>query len=279
MPGKGSKRATARVCQAGLVPFALDLDGVVWLGDEPIPGAADAVARLRAAGEAVVFCTNNSNQPVAEVEAKLARQGIAPEGGVVTSAMAAAALIRPGERVLICAGPGAVEAVGARGAVAVRTGDAWAVSAVDRTLRTAFGSESAGRETSGWYLAGNAVVCDAASGLRDRGFIYGRLAAGPGPDRIELTGIPVRGDGRLVNGLYLFVTSETPVPGASYTLTPVNRDGLSARQPVELQGRFGIPDPVVCGVQKGESLEVPASIEGLMPAPDGSVLPRQGTGP
>lgn len=109
------------------MPFALDLDGVVWLGDEPIPGAADAVARLRAAGEAVVFCTNNSNQPVAEVEAKLARQGIAPEGGVVTSAMAAAALIRPGERVLICAGPGAVEAVGARGAVAVRTGDADAV--------------------------------------------------------------------------------------------------------------------------------------------------------
>jgi 4-nitrophenyl phosphatase len=109
------------------VPFALDLDGVVWLGDEPIPGAADAVARLRAAGEAVVFCTNNSSQPVAEVEAKLARQGIAPEGGVVTSAMAAAALIRPGERVLICAGPGAVEAVEARGALPVRTGAADAV--------------------------------------------------------------------------------------------------------------------------------------------------------
>lgn len=109
------------------MPFALDLDGVVWLGDEPIPGAADAVARLRAAGEAIVFCTNNSNQTVAEVDAKLARHGIAPEGGVVTSAMAAAALIQPGERVLICAGPGAVEAVEARGAIPVRAGAADAV--------------------------------------------------------------------------------------------------------------------------------------------------------
>jgi 4-nitrophenyl phosphatase len=109
------------------VPFALDLDGVVWLGDQPIPGAADAVARLRAAGETVVFCTNNSNQPVAAVEAKLARHGIASQGGVVTSAMAAASLIRPGERVLICAGPGAVEAVEGRGAVPVQTGPADAV--------------------------------------------------------------------------------------------------------------------------------------------------------
>ena len=44
--------------------WVLDLDGVIWLGDVPIPGAADAVARLRAAGEAVVFCTNNSSEPV-----------------------------------------------------------------------------------------------------------------------------------------------------------------------------------------------------------------------
>ena len=33
------------------VAWALDLDGVIWLGDQPIAGSADAVARLRAAGE------------------------------------------------------------------------------------------------------------------------------------------------------------------------------------------------------------------------------------
>ena len=127
MPAKGSNRATNRVWQAARLPFALDLDGVVWLVDQPIPGAAEAVARLRAAGEPVVFVTNNSSQPVAEVEAKLARHGIPATGGVITSAMAVVTLIEPGERVLVCAGPGVVEQLEARGAVPVRDGDADAV--------------------------------------------------------------------------------------------------------------------------------------------------------
>jgi HAD superfamily hydrolase (TIGR01450 family) len=109
------------------MPFALDLDGVVWLADEPIPGAAAAVARLRATGEPLVFVTNNSSQPVRTVEAKLAAHGISAEGDVITSAMAAATLVEPGERVLVCAGPGVVEALDARGAVPVRDGDADAV--------------------------------------------------------------------------------------------------------------------------------------------------------
>ena len=100
--------------------WVLDLDGVVWLGDEPIAGAADAVARLRSAGEIVLFATNNSSVVVAEQEAKLARCGIAAEGGVITSAMAGAALVEPGERVLVCGGPGVVEALEQRGAVPVR---------------------------------------------------------------------------------------------------------------------------------------------------------------
>lgn len=104
--------------------FALDLDGVVWLGDDPIPGAAAAVATLRAAGERVVFCTNNSSQPVAAVEAKLSHHGIEPDGAVITSAMAAAGLVAPGERVLVCAGPGVTEAVDAQGAMPVRDGPA-----------------------------------------------------------------------------------------------------------------------------------------------------------
>ena len=109
------------------MPFALDLDGVVWLADEPLPGADGAVARLRASGEPVVFVTNNSSVPVGLVEEKLARQGIPAEGDVVTSAMAAASLVEPGERVLVCAGPGVVEALEERGAQPVRDGDAEAV--------------------------------------------------------------------------------------------------------------------------------------------------------
>jgi 4-nitrophenyl phosphatase len=106
------------------VAWALDLDGVVWLGDQPIPGAAAAVARLQAGGEPVVFVTNNSSQPVGEVEAKLAAHGIEAAGMVLTSAMAAAQRIDPGETALVCAGPGVDEALAARGVRTVREGRA-----------------------------------------------------------------------------------------------------------------------------------------------------------
>ena len=106
------------------MPFALDLDGVIWLADQPIPGSAAAVARLQGTGEAVVFVTNNSNEPVGAVEAKLGRHGIAAEGAVITSATAAGRLLRSGERVLVCGGPGVLETVEAQGAVPVADGDA-----------------------------------------------------------------------------------------------------------------------------------------------------------
>lgn len=38
----------------------LDLDGCVWVGDEPTPGAAEAVAALRAAGKGIAFVTNSA---------------------------------------------------------------------------------------------------------------------------------------------------------------------------------------------------------------------------
>lgn len=104
--------------------WVLDLDGVVWLDDQPLPGAAEAVTRLRAAGERVLFVTNNSSVRIADQEAKLAEQGIPAIGDVVTSAVVAAGLVAPGERAFICAGPGVEEAVLARGALPVRDGDA-----------------------------------------------------------------------------------------------------------------------------------------------------------
>ncbi|QYG92826.1 HAD-IIA family hydrolase [Iamia sp. SCSIO 61187] len=100
-------------------PWALDLDGVIWRGDEPVPGSAAAVADIRAAGATVVFVTNSSAHTIAEVEAKLARHGIDGTGAVRTSAQAAATLVAPGERVLVCGGDGLTEAVTAVGAVAV----------------------------------------------------------------------------------------------------------------------------------------------------------------
>ena len=81
--------------------WVLDLDGVVWLAEQPIAGAAEAVGRLRGAGHRVLFVSNNSSQPLATVEGKLARFGIPAAGDVLTSAMAAARLVEPGERALV----------------------------------------------------------------------------------------------------------------------------------------------------------------------------------
>ena len=110
----------------------LDLDGVVWRGDAPVPGSADAVVALRDAGLLVGFMSNNSSMSVAEVVAKLAGCGIdaSPEQ-VLTSALAAADLLAadtaPGARVLVCGGPGVVESLTLAGFEPVREPPAEAV--------------------------------------------------------------------------------------------------------------------------------------------------------
>ena len=108
--------------------WVLDCDGVLWLADTPIAGAANAVAELRSAGKRVVFITNNSSPTVAENVAKLQGIGIpATEADVLTSAQAAAAMIEPGSTALVCAGVGVEEALQRRGVRIVRTGRADAV--------------------------------------------------------------------------------------------------------------------------------------------------------
>lgn len=96
-----------------------DLDGVIWLDGEPIAGSVDAIARFRSEGRQVLFVTNNSGPRRADHERRLARIGIEATGLVLTSAVAAAALVHEGDRVLVCAGPGVVEAITERGAEAI----------------------------------------------------------------------------------------------------------------------------------------------------------------
>ena len=92
--------------------WILDLDGVLWLGDQPIPGSVRAVHRLEQIGRRVLFLTNNSSSTISDYLAKFARIGLAVGGDdLCTSAQAAAMLVKPDERVLVCAGPGVVEAV------------------------------------------------------------------------------------------------------------------------------------------------------------------------
>lgn len=72
----------------------LDLDGVLYRGSEAVPGAPEAVARLRTIGKRVVFVTNNSARTPETVAAKLAGIDIdADPAEVETSALATADLL------------------------------------------------------------------------------------------------------------------------------------------------------------------------------------------
>jgi len=81
--------------------WVVDLDGVIWLTGQPIPGAADAIARLRRAGDRVLFATNNSAPTRAELNRGLARCGItADDRDLLSSADVAAGMLVPSKAFL-----------------------------------------------------------------------------------------------------------------------------------------------------------------------------------
>lgn len=91
--------------------WVIDLDGVMWLANKAIAGSAEAISRLRAVDQEVLFVTNNSYATRSEVESKLANLGTPAEGAVITSAGAAGSLLEAGQQVFVCGGPGIREAV------------------------------------------------------------------------------------------------------------------------------------------------------------------------
>ncbi len=75
--------------------FLIDLDGVVWVGREFLPGAVEALRELHGAGKEIVFVTNNPGRPPATYVKRLRNAGV-PVGedrvvtaGVVTAKLAA----------------------------------------------------------------------------------------------------------------------------------------------------------------------------------------------
>ncbi len=54
----------------------IDLDGVIYQGDEPVPGAREAVIWLEQRGIPHLFLTNTTSRPIAALMEKLARLGI-----------------------------------------------------------------------------------------------------------------------------------------------------------------------------------------------------------
>ena len=144
----GSRRPPATAFDVAL----LDLDGVVYVGPDAVPGVPDALAGARKAGMRLGFVTNNAARTPDEVARHLVELGV-PAGAsdVITSAMAAATVVAErfgaGARVLPVGGPGVAAALRAAGLVV-------AERAEDRPHAVVQGY---GREV-GWQQLAEAVV-------------------------------------------------------------------------------------------------------------------------
>jgi HAD superfamily hydrolase (TIGR01450 family) len=92
----------------------VDLDGVVYRGAQPVPGVADVLQARAAAGDRVIYVTNNSRSHRDEYEARLRDMSVPlgddGEQSIVTAARAAAVLLAesdpPPRLAMVLGGPG-----------------------------------------------------------------------------------------------------------------------------------------------------------------------------
>ncbi|HVY78392.1 MAG TPA: HAD-IIA family hydrolase [Solirubrobacterales bacterium] len=100
--------------------FLVDLDGVVWVGREPVPGAVEALRALHSAGKEVVFVTNNPGRAPSTYAQRLRDAGVPVEDGrVVTAGVATARLaaerVGAGSSAFVIGAPAFHESVAAAG--------------------------------------------------------------------------------------------------------------------------------------------------------------------
>jgi 4-nitrophenyl phosphatase len=107
----------------------VDLDGVVYRGTQPVPGVAAVLAARAAAGDVIVYVTNNSMWYRADYVTRLSGMGapVTPDR-VVSSARATALYLRdlqpPVRRVLAVGAPGLIHELTDVGLEVVLSGDA-----------------------------------------------------------------------------------------------------------------------------------------------------------
>lgn len=83
-----------------MAAILLDVDGVLHVSGEPIPGAAEAIRRLRADGQRLRFVTNATTRSRVQLAEELRGLGIEVEDDEVQTAAAAAVHALKGKRVL-----------------------------------------------------------------------------------------------------------------------------------------------------------------------------------
>jgi len=100
--------------------FLIDLDGVVWVGRELVPGSVETLRELIESGKEVAFVTNNPGRPPASYVERLREAG-APvaDGRVVTAGVVTARLAAerggPGAGAFVIGAPAFHEAAEAAG--------------------------------------------------------------------------------------------------------------------------------------------------------------------
>jgi NagD protein len=143
----GAGPVALRPPERAFAGYIFDLDGTVYLGDVLLPGAAEAIATIRAAGGRVVFATNKPLESAEDYAAKLTRLGVpAATADVITALDSLVGYLRerhPTARLLPVAEP-----------------------LVERTLVAA-----------GWTVTHDPGAADVVVVSFDRTFAYAKLAA------------------------------------------------------------------------------------------------------
>jgi HAD superfamily hydrolase (TIGR01450 family) len=122
----GARGSALRECEVPLWDrydlAMLDLDGVVYIGPDPVPDVATDLGAATDAGMTLAYVTNNASRPPRAVAEHLRRLGLAADADdVVTSAQAAARVLAErmggGATVFVIGGQGLFEALDERGLV------------------------------------------------------------------------------------------------------------------------------------------------------------------
>jgi phospholysine phosphohistidine inorganic pyrophosphate phosphatase len=181
----------------------LDLDGVVYDGGQAIPGAADAVAELRAAGYPLLFVTNTSSAPRSALVEKLAGFGVAARvddlwtpaaaarAWLVLRALTPVALFAPAALAVEFEGLDLLPANAESGAAAVVVGDlgeGWTFRELNRAFRLLHANPEAPLAALGmtrYWRAEDGLRLDVAPFVRALEYAADRQAVVTGkPDRL-----------------------------------------------------------------------------------------------
>ena len=217
---EGSARPPSAVHDVAL----LDLDGVVYVGPDAVPGVPEALAAARAAGMRLGYVTNNAARTPEEVAAHLTELAVpAAAADVITSSQAAASVVAQrwgsGARVLPVGGPGVAAALRAAGLTVVERAEDGPAAVV----------QGYGREV-GWAQLAEAVVAVRAGA---RHVATNTDATIPSPRG------PLPGNGAMV-GVVAGVTGQAPLvtgkPDPAMHAECVRRTG--ARTPLVVGDRL-----------------------------------------